>query len=47
MYQLIYLQMLAGNGSRSSRCTITMPVGSIGMFKEDVEFHVSASAVRR
>ena len=40
-YQLIYLQMAAGQWRPIFTLKITMPVGSIGMFKEDVEFHVS------
>ena len=40
-YQLIYLQMAAGQWRPIFTLRITMPVGSIGMFKEDVQFHVS------
>ena len=41
VYQLIYLQTLAGKWQPVFTLKITMPVGTIGMFKEDVEFHVS------
>jgi hypothetical protein len=41
VYQLIYLQTLAGKWQPVFTLRITLPVGTIGMFKEDVEFHVS------
>ena len=41
VYQLIYLQTLAGKWQPVFTLRITMPVGTIGMFKEDVEFHVA------
>ena len=40
-YQLIYLQMAAGQWRPIFTLRMTLPVGSIGMFKEDVQFHVS------